>query len=68
MTATPTTQDNQAFDKTQIANETQSLRHTDIKPYLNEQVSWYHQYRITIMRRLITSPNKDKEPNRMSRI
>ncbi|MCH8291069.1 hypothetical protein IH992_08230 [Candidatus Poribacteria bacterium] len=70
MTASATTQDAQAFDKTRIANDTQSFSHTDIKPYLNEleQVSWYHQYRITIMRRLIASPNKDEAPNRMSRI
>ena len=70
MTAYPNSQDTQAFDKTRITNETQSFSHTDITPYLNEleQVSWYHQYHITIMRRLIASPNKDEAPNRMSRI
>ena len=70
MTASPTTPSAQALDQMRTSNETQSFSHTDITPYLNEleQVSWYHQYRITILRRLIASPNKDKSPNRMSRI
>ena len=67
MTVSPTTPDAQAFDKTQIANETQSLRHTDETLDLNEleQVfCWYHH----LHRRLIASPSKDEAPNRMSRI
>jgi len=59
MTASPTTQDAIAFDKTKIANETQSFSHTDETLDLNEleQVScWYYH----LHRRLIISPNKDK--------
>ena len=63
MTASPTTQDTQAFDKTKIANETQSLRHTDKELYQNEleQVSWwYHQRRASIINYLSHHRNKDE--------
>ena len=71
MIASPTTKDAQAFDKTRIANETQSFSHTDKELYLNEleQVSWWYNHRrVFIIDYLSHHRNKDEDPNRMSRI
>ena len=66
MTAPPTTQDAQAFDKTRIANETQSFSHTDEPLDLNELEQVFCWYYHLHHRLLIVSPNKDKAPNHVT--
>ena len=71
MTAYPNTQATQALDKTRIANQTLSFSHTDKKLHPNEfeQVSWWYHHLHHLHHQLLNaSSNKDKAPNRMSRI